>query len=138
MNAQALRALSGVRLTLGPVEDIESAAESLGWRCDVLDGAEVEARDGFLDLCDEAFGLPEWFGMSWEALEECLADLDHGGIGGVVMVWSSWGEFAEAEPADFAVALDVLAGAARAWAADGVAGGVVLQGDGPALDLELF
>jgi len=76
--------------------------------------------------------------MNWEALEECLADLDLGGVEGVVVVWSSWGDFAEAAPADFAVALDVLAAAGRVWAADGVRGGVVLQGEGPPLSVELF
>jgi hypothetical protein len=130
--------LSGVKRLQGRavVEEIENDAEELGWRCVVLDGSEVEDKAAFLEMCDEAFGLPDWFGMNWDALEECLSDLDLAETEGVVVVWSSWGLLAEAEPKDFAVALDVLAGAVRSWASDGVRGGVLLLGEGPNLDVE--
>ena len=132
----ALESLRGVRRTDAAVEELESAAEGIGWRCVVLDGSEVEDRAAFLESCDEAFGLPEWFGMNWDALEECLADLELEGAEGVVVVWSQWGLFAEASPADFATALDVLRSAVRGWGADGVHGGLLLVGEGPDLDVE--
>jgi len=133
----ALERLSGVRrIEDAAIEELEAEADELGWRCVVLDGAEVEDRESFLQMCDEAFGLPDWFGMNWDALEECLSDLDLAETEGVVVVWSSWGLLAEAEPKDFAVALDVLAGAVRSWASDGVRGGVLLLGEGPGLDVE--
>lgn len=136
MTSTALAKLSGVRRTDAPVEELEAAADELDWRCVVLDGSEVEDRDAFLEACDEAFALPEWFGMNWDALEECLADLELEGAEGVVVVWSSWGTFAEAAPKDFAVALDVLGSAVRGWRTDGVRGGVLLVGDGPRLDVD--
>ena len=58
------------------------------------------------------------------------------GAEGVLVVWSQWGAFAEAEPKDFATALDVLASAGRGWAVDGLRGGVLLVGEGPDLDVE--
>lgn len=135
--SSVLSHLSGVRrLDDAVVEELENEAESLGWRCVVLDGAEVEDKAAFLEVCDEAFGLPDWFGMNWDALEECLADLDLAETDGVVVVWSAWGLLAEAAPKDFAVALDILGGAVRTWASDGVRGGVVLLGEGPDLDVE--
>lgn len=135
--SSVLSHLSGVRrLDDAVVEELENEAESLGWRCVVLDGAEVEDKAAFLEVCDEAFGLPDWFGMNWDALEECLADLDLAETEGVVVVWSAWGLLAEAAPKDFAVALDILGGAVRTWASDGVRGGVVLLGEGPDLDVE--
>ena len=135
--SSVLSHLSGVRrIDDAVVEELENEAESLGWRCVVLDGAEVEDKAAFLEVCDEAFGLPDWFGMNWDALEECLADLDLAETEGVVVVWSSWGLLAEAAPKDFAVALDILGGAVRTWASDGVRGGVVLLGEGPGLDVE--
>ena len=138
MSVSVLSHLSGVRRLVGraAVEEIENDAEDLGWRCVVLDGSEVEDKASFLEMCDEAFGLPDWFGMNWDALEECLSDLDLAETDGVVVVWSSWGLLAEAEPKEFAVALDVLAGAVRTWASDGVRGGVLLLGEGPDLDVE--
>ena len=135
MSTSPLARLRGVRRTGGTVESFELEAERLGWRCVVLDGTDVEDKVAFLESCDEAFELPEWFGMNWDALEECLADLDHEGSGGVLVVWSGWGEFAEAAAKDFAVALDVLSGAVHGWVTDGVHGGMVMLGDGPEIDV---
>jgi RNAse (barnase) inhibitor barstar len=132
-----LTRLTGVRRTTsGTVDSYESDAEELGWRCIVLDGSEVEDKDAFLDLCSDAFGLPEWFGMNWDALDECLADLDHDGAEGVVVLWTNWSELADAARQDFATAMDVLASAVRGWAVEGVRGGVLLLGEGPDLDVE--
>ena len=137
MSGSVLSRVSGVvRLEDGAVDELEAEAEDLGWRCVVLDGSEVEDREGFLEMCDEAFGLPDWFGMNWDALEECLGDLDLAGAEGVLVVWSSWGLLAEAAPRSFATALDVLSGAVRTWKADGVNGGVLLLGEGPEVDVE--
>jgi RNAse (barnase) inhibitor barstar len=138
MSSTALARLHGVRRTDVAVDDLEAAAEELDWRCVVLDGSEVEDRAAFLESCDEAFALPEWFGMNWDALEECLADLELEGAEGVVVVWASWGTFAEAAPTDFATALDVLRSAVRSWTVDGMRGGVLLVGEGPDLDVEEF
>jgi len=132
----ALSRLSGVRRTDAAAEDLEVESDVLGWRCIVLDGTEVEDRTAFLEAADEAFALPEWFGMNWDALEECLADLELEGAEGIVVLWTAWGTFAEAAPRDFAVALDVLASAVRGWSTDGVRGGVVLLGEGPDLELD--
>lgn len=131
MSETRLGELRDVRRAEGTVDGYEAAAEELGWRCVVLDGTEVTDRSAFLESCDEAFELPDWFGMNWDALEECLADLDHEALSGVVVVWSGWGELAEAAPADFAVALDVLSGAVRGWSAGGMRGGLLLLGAGP-------
>jgi hypothetical protein len=136
MTSTALAQLHGVRRTDSPVDELEAAADELGWRCIVLDGSEVEDRAAFLEACDEAFALPEWFGMNWDALEECLADLELEGTDGVVVVWTSWGTFAEAAPSDFAVAIDVLGSAVRGWTTDGLRGGVLLVGEGPDLDVD--
>ena len=129
-----LKKLSGIVQTTGSLEQLEVDADALGWRCIALDGTEVASKDAFLEQCATAFGLPEWFGMNWDALDECLAEIDLG-TPGVVVLWSEWSEFAEAEPEDFAVAVDVLSSAARLWTSEGVQGGVVLVGEGPKIDL---
>jgi RNAse (barnase) inhibitor barstar len=135
--SSVLERLKGVRrLEDATIEELETEAEKLEWRCVVLDGAEVEDRESFLQMCDEAFGLPDWFGMNWDALEECLGDLDLGEAEGVLVVWASWALLAEAEPKAFATALDVLGSAGRGWTQDGVRGGVVLLGEGPEIDVD--
>ena len=136
MSPTRLRRLAGVRRTDEAVDVLETQAEKLGWRCYVLDGTDVEDRRAFLVSCVESFELPEWFGMNWDALDEALGDLALESVPGVVVLWPGWGEFAEAAPRDFAVALDVLHGAVRTWAGEGEKGGVLLVGEGPD-DVEL-
>jgi RNAse (barnase) inhibitor barstar len=129
-----LKKLSGINLTTAPIEQFEQAADALGWRLIALDGSDVSDKDGFLELCANAFGLPEWFGMNWDALDECLTEIDLE-TPGLVVLWSSWSEFAQADPEEFATAVDVLRTAAGVWADDGVKGGVLLVGDGPQIDV---
>jgi len=110
---------------------LEGVGADLGWHTVLLDTEGVGGRDAFLEACAEAFALPEWFGMNWDALEECLGDLDVGEAVGVVVGWQGWEPLAEQSPADFAMALDILRTAAQRWEADGVPGVVVLLGDEP-------
>ncbi len=113
---------------------LEDAVVGLGRRCVVLDGSDVEDRTAFFRLCEQAFSLPEWFGHNWDALEECLADLD--AEDGVVVLWSDWALFAEAEPDEYATALDVFSDTARTLGLDGTPFLVLLVGEGPDEDDE--
>ena len=131
MSPQRLSRISGVHTTDLSVDEIEAQAEKSHWRCWVLDGTDVEDKHAFLDSCNETFELPEWFGRNWDALEECLRDLDMDDAPGAVVVWSGWGEFAEADPTDFAIAVDILRGVLRSWTGDGAKCGVLLVGEGP-------
>lgn len=129
----ALKSFSGVARTDLTVEVIENIVDRLGWRLVLLDGSEISDKEAFLEQCAGLFGLPEWFGMNWDALEECLAELELQAPG-LVVVWTSWDEMAQAQPEDFAVAIDILRAAAQTWADDGVKGGVLLVGRGPSID----
>lgn len=133
--AQDLAAARGViRWTADvPVSALEDAAAELGRRSVLLDGNDVEDRQSFLRLCEVAFALPEWFGRNWDALEECLTDLDE--PAGVVVLWTDWALFAESEPDEYATALDVFDGAARTLGIDGTPFAVLLIGDDEDVDL---
>ena len=131
-----LKKLHGVRQMIASVDEVETEADKLGWRVVVLDGTDVEDKHAFLEACDEAFEFPDWFGWNWDGLEECIRDLDLQGAEGVLLVWNGWGEFAEADPTDFAIGLDILRGAVRAWGRDGVDGGLLLLGEGPDIDVD--
>jgi len=41
-----------------------------------IDGSTISGKDELLDTIAEGFGFPDWFGQNWDALEECLRDLD--------------------------------------------------------------
>lgn len=124
--------------------DSDAAAELaalLDWASVLI---EVPARGGrpeFFEACAAAFGFPDYFGHNWDAFEECLEsqefdeveDLDD--ADGLLILWSGWGDMAEAEPEQFAIAVDVFRDVLASWEEADLAARVVLIGDGPQLTL---
>lgn len=91
-------------------------AERAGWRPFPLDGRGVRDKDSFLSRCAEAFGFPDWFGGNWDALEDCLNDLEWAPArDGRLVLYEAWSELADADQASFRTALDVFAEAVAAW-----------------------
>ncbi|MFD0632577.1 barstar family protein [Catenulispora yoronensis] len=54
---------------------IRAEAAELGWRCVIVDGALVVDKRSFLNECERAYRFPAYFGHNWDALADCLADL---------------------------------------------------------------
>ena len=124
--------------------DADAAAELaalLDWASVLVDVPEGGGRAEFFEACAAAFGFPEYFGHNWDAFEECLEsqefdeveDLDD--AEGLLVLWSGWGDMAEAEPEQFAVAIDVFRDVLAAWEEAELAARVVLIGEGPQLTL---
>jgi RNAse (barnase) inhibitor barstar len=124
-----------VRWPAGDAEGLERAGGRLGWHVVSLDTPDCADAPAFLQACADAFALPDWFGMNWDALEECLLDLDVQEAEGILVSWSGWQEFHDAEPAEFATAIDVFGTASASWQRDGVPGAVVLVGADPGKEL---
>lgn len=106
------------------VPDLEEQLRAEGRNVVLLDGTDVEDKAGFLRVCEQVFALPDWFGRNWDALEESLADLDISA--GLVVLWSGWELFAQAEPDEYATALDIFSDAARRYEVDGISFVVLL------------
>ncbi len=116
------------------VDVLELDADALGWRTTVLDTGGLTEKADVMQAFADAFALPDWFGLNWDALEECLVDLDLEDVpadGGVLVAWSGWDSFARAAPRQFAVAVNVFGSAVRQWGEAGVRGAVLLLGPGP-------
>ena len=47
-----------------------------GFEVLTIEGDSIESKEELLDAIAEGFGFPDWFGRNWDALEECLRDLD--------------------------------------------------------------
>jgi hypothetical protein len=107
----------------------------IDWHTVVLDTTDCSDKTSFLQACADDFALPSWFGMNWDALDECLSSLDVGESGGILVAWVGWQTFATSSPDDFGVALDIFDQASKRWEESGVPGAVVLIGPGPEIDL---
>jgi hypothetical protein len=107
----------------------------------LIDVPERGGRTEFFESCAAAFGFPDYFAHTWDAFEECLEsqefeeieDLDD--ADGLLVLWSGWGEIAEREPEQFAVAIDVFRDVLSVWEEADLDARVVLVGDGPELSL---
>lgn len=98
------------------VEAVVQAAGEADWRCEVLDTAGYTTKVDIIERCQQSLHLPAYLGRNWDALEEVLGDIDPSPRAGMLVVWSGWADFADADPNGFAVLLSIWRSAARAWA----------------------
>ncbi|MGA8993099.1 MAG: barstar family protein [Nocardioidaceae bacterium] len=116
-----------------PVPDVQHAVEHAGWRFVYVDGWTVEDKQSFLKAAVQALDVEDDRGTSFDALSDCLAEVDAPGRQGVVMLWDGWSPLARHDEQAFRVALSVLGG--RCHADRGCGFAALLRGDGPPLDL---
>lgn len=79
-----------------------------------LEGCRDKAE--FLGRVAAALRFPAWFGHNWDALSDCVTDLEWLPAEGYVLVLDRADGFRAAAEADFLTALDIFGDAARAWA----------------------
>ncbi|MEU9102629.1 barstar family protein [Streptomyces sp. NPDC048361] len=89
------------------------SVRATGWLVDLLDLEGVTGKAAFMDRVATALRFPDWFGRNWDALADCLGDPDWGpAVPGRLLVVTRWQEYAAGRPDEWAIALDVLGGAA--------------------------
>jgi Barstar (barnase inhibitor) len=111
------------------VADVRHTVEHAGWAFAHVDGLTGQTKADFLRQVGEALGFPDWYGQNFDALADCLSDVDGGE--GTVLLWDGWGPFARESQQAFSVALSVLGG--RVNAERGAPFAVLLRGEGPAV-----
>jgi RNAse (barnase) inhibitor barstar len=112
---------------------VASQAERRGWRCFHLDGREIATKRDFLQACALGLQLPDYFGNNWDALVDCLRDLAWAPAkSGYLVLYDTAERFATTNPADLAVALDILRSAVESWRTTPTPLSVLLRGIGHA------
>ena len=74
-----------------------------------LDGTQIRSKAAFLEAVAAALNFPDYFGHNWDALDECLADIEED----TEVVWTDSGFYAAADPEGFRVAVDCFKQAPR-------------------------
>jgi RNAse (barnase) inhibitor barstar len=92
----------------------EEVAEH-GFRCFYLDGRSINDKATFLSACGAAMSFPAYYGRNWDALDECITDLDWCPAPGYVLLYDDVAHFARNEPEQWSIALDILREAANHW-----------------------
>jgi hypothetical protein len=101
------------------------------WRCFGVDGRAVTDKASFLQACAAALKFPDSFGHNWDALEDSLNDLswlELEDAKGFIIIIDDADHFAKAQPDEWAIARDVLAGAVLTRRRTGPPLNVLLRG----------
>ena len=95
-------------------------AESLvrtptGFALRVIKGAKCQTTAGLLTECARALGFPDYFGHNWDALEECLADLEWLPAKGYILLITDASHVLPNDEAEYETFLEILRDAGEAW-----------------------
>ncbi|MEO5957243.1 MAG: barstar family protein [Nitrospiraceae bacterium] len=95
-------------------------AESLvhpptGFALKVIKGAKCQTTDGLLREWARALDFPDYFGHNWDALEECLADLEWLPAKGYILLITDAVQVLPDDEEEYATLLEVLRDAGEAW-----------------------
>ncbi|MBK5281488.1 MAG: barstar family protein [Nitrospiraceae bacterium] len=95
-------------------------AESLvrpptGFMLKVIKGAKCQTTAGLLTECARALDFPDYFGHNWDALEECLADLEWLPAKGYILLITDAARLLPDNEEEYETFLEVLRDAGEAW-----------------------
>jgi RNAse (barnase) inhibitor barstar len=95
-------------------------AESLmrpptGFALRVIKGAKCQTTTGLLTECARALDFPDYFGHNWDALEECLADLEWLPAKGYILLITDASHVLPNDEAEYETFLEILRDAGEAW-----------------------
>lgn len=99
-----------------PAERALDAAREAGWEAVDLDLADVSDKAGLMTACATAMRFPDWFGANWDALADCLGDLEWWPASrGRLLLVRNWQAYAAARPEEWNSLQEIFADAAAHW-----------------------
>lgn len=94
-----------------------------------LDGANVTNKADFLKAIADAMLFPRYFGQNWDALEDCLTDLDWLNGDRFILLYEQPETFAQNDSSEWLVALDILRSTVDYWRTKNRTLSVLFQGN---------
>ena len=80
-----------------------------------IDGSRVADAKGLMGVISRAMNFPNYFGWNWDALEECLSDLEWLSADAYDFHWETASTLLLSSPADFFMFLEVFASVSQEW-----------------------
>ena len=81
----------------------------------VIKGAKCQTTAGLLTECARALNFPDYFGHNWDALEECLTDLEWLPAKGYILLITDAAHVLANDEAEYETFLEILCDAGEAW-----------------------
>ncbi|MEH1924887.1 barstar family protein [Nostoc sp.] len=101
-------------------EAVEQIAAEPGTKVFYLDGKKINSKETFLSKAAEAMQFPTYFGDNWDAFDEFITDLTWCPAERYVILYEHADIFAQAEPTQYQIALDILNSAKEYWEANNI------------------
>lgn len=125
----------GVFRYKGAASTIESAAKTARLSLHRIDLSAARGKDDLLARFAQALKLPAYFDRNWDALDECLSDLEWLDAPGWLLVIAGASQFAHRDEESLSTTLEVLQGAAEYWSQESKPFWAVVLDDGTTKDL---
>lgn len=100
---------------LDNTDEIEKLAVSHGYSFFKVDLSGILTKQEFLRSMAKALQFPSYFGMNWDAFEECLTDFEWCTAMGYVIIVHGVQAFAKKTPDDFKTARSIFKSAVKYW-----------------------
>lgn len=107
---------------------VQSQARKAGFAFVHVEGRNIARKDQLLKHFATALRFPEDFGHNWDALEECLTDLEWIDAKGYVIYYDHIDPLLAADGDQFGTLVEILQDAVDSWKEDGTAFIVLLSG----------
>jgi RNAse (barnase) inhibitor barstar len=107
---------------------IQSRATSRNYAFFHIEGRNIARKEQLMNAAATALRFPQHFGSNWDALEECLTDLEWVDGEGYVLYYDHIDALLEAHPDQFETLVEILRDAVASWKEDGAAMVVLLSG----------
>ncbi len=86
-----------------------------GFTLKVARGAKCKTKDGLFAEFARALSFPDYFGHDWDALEECLADLEWLPAKGYVVIVTDAEQVLAKDKEEYPTFIDILNDAGESW-----------------------
>jgi RNAse (barnase) inhibitor barstar len=107
---------------------LQKLAKAAGFAFFHVEGKNIARKEQLLNHVATALHFPGDFGHNWDALEECLTDMEWIDADGYVIYYDHIDALMSAHPDQFATLVEIVRDAVASWKEDGTAMVVLLSG----------
>jgi RNAse (barnase) inhibitor barstar len=110
---------------------LQALAKRQGYAFFHIEGKNINRKEQLLNHAATVMHFPGHFGDNWDALEECLTDLEWVDADGYVIYYDHIDGLLEHHPDQFETLVEILRDSVKSWKEDGEAMVVLLSGSKP-------
>jgi RNAse (barnase) inhibitor barstar len=107
---------------------VQKLAKGAGFAFFHIEGKNIGRKEQLLNHVATALHFPGDFGHNWDALEECLTDMEWVDADGYLIYYDHIDALLAAHPDQFETLVEILRDAVTSWKEDGTAMVVLLSG----------